>query len=84
MRLPADTVIVGVPTAASVYWKLAALVPATIVSGDTGANVPLAEVVPKATVTSLLASTGLPKASSRITVIGCDATPAVNVCAGVG
>ena len=51
-----------------------------IVTGETGANAPFAEVVLRATVNALLASTGLPKASSSATVIVLEATPAVSVC----
>ncbi len=75
-----EAVIVGVPAEVSVYWKLAVLAPAGIVSGETGVNVPFAEVVLRVTVNALPASTGLPKASSSATVIVLEATPAVSVC----
>ena len=48
-KLPAVAVIVGVPVAVSSYWKVAALVPAAIVSGEAGRNVPFADVVARLT-----------------------------------
>ena len=82
-RLPALAVSTGVPAALSVYWKFTELLPAGIANGETGANVPLPEVVLKATAKALLASTGLPNESRSATVIVPEATPAVNVCGEV-
>ena len=52
-------------------------------SGDNGANVPMAEVVLRFTTTGLLASVALPAATSNVTVIVPDATPAVSDCGEV-
>ena len=65
------------------YRKLTVPAPAGIVTGDAGVNVPVAEVVFKLTVMGTPASTRLPKASSKATVIVPDATPAVKVCGTV-
>ena len=80
---PPATVIVGVPANVSVYLKLTELAPAGIVSGDVGVNVPLLDVVLRLTVRALLVSTGLPRESSKATVIVPEATPAVKVCGAV-
>ncbi len=79
----ADTVMVGVPSKLSSYWKLTVPAPAGIVSGEDGMNVPFAEVVLKVTVNGPLAPTGLPKASSSATTIVPPAMPAVRVWAAV-
>ncbi len=75
--------MVGVPAAVSVYRKLALPVPAGIVSNDDGVNEPVPDVLLRLTVTALLASATFPKASSSVTVIVPDATPAVRVCGEV-
>ncbi len=54
-----------------------------MVNGEAGVNVPVPEVVSKPMVKALLASTGLPKASSKATVIVVEATPVVRVCGAV-
>ena len=59
------------------------LVPAAIVSGDAGANVPVLDVVLSATVNALLVATGLPKESSKAAVIVPEAVPAVKFCGAV-
>ena len=82
-RLAAVAVSTGVPANVSEYWKLMVAAPAGIVSGDSGVNVPAMEDVLRLTVNALPASTGLPKESSRATVIVSEATPATRVCGAV-
>ena len=80
-RPPADAVSTGVPAVVSEYWKLNAPLPAGIVRGDAGVNMPVEEVVLRLTVKLLPASTGLPRESSRVTVIVPEIIPAVSVAA---
>ena len=75
--------IIGDPTAVSVYWKLAVLAPAGIVIVGVGEKVPLADVVARLTVRGEAATIGLPEASSKATVIVPELTPAVKVCGAV-
>lgn len=83
VRLPLAAVSTGVPADVSLYWKLALLLPAGIVSGDAGANEPVRELLLRLTVTAVPEVTGLPNESSRATVIVPDVMPAVSVCGGV-
>ena len=83
VRLPVAAVSVGVPAVESLYWKLTVPAPAEIVKGDTGENMPVAELVLKLTVAVLAALTTFPKASSKATVIVPEVTPATRVCGDV-
>ena len=83
-KLPAVAVSVGSPSVSLVYWKLALLAPAAIVKGrGRRLNAALPDVVLRLIVSGPLEFTGLPKASSRATVIVPEATPAVRVCGAV-
>ena len=54
-----------------------------MVNVETGVNVPVPESLLRLTVIAALAATGLPRESSRVTVIVPDVAPAVRVCAAV-